>query len=126
MNIRNITKILAVCLIVAAFFVNANLAHAVDKPTINDRIETAANVYYSSSNGLFQNGALMYRPKDTEILRLFDLTKSTMILFQFGEPRNCIEIIIGSTDGIISSGCIPVTPKQQVHDLINPPKEESE
>lgn len=55
---------------------------------------------------VFRGGILLYRDEHTQELKIFDLNKSTMTFIKHGPPRNCLEMLISSNDGVIFGTCV--------------------
>lgn len=63
---------------------------------------------------IFEGGALMYRPRGTQGLAVFDLNNSTVSVQVF---EKCAKITIFSPDGEIKTRCIPnALSKQAIED----------
>lgn len=58
---------------------------------------------------IFEGGALLYRPRGTEGLAVFDLNESTVILMKY-KDYNCMKIVIVSKDGTIIGPCVKKKP----------------
>lgn len=70
--------------------------------TFSDRAEEL----YVFDN-VFMGGVMLYRPRGTQGMRVFDLSTATVLVVKFGEPYNCSKIIIKSkTDGTIFGPCV--------------------
>jgi len=89
--------------------------------TFNQKLDLAEEVWYTNSNGMFKNSIILknLKLKNKTILKMFDMTRTTMVMFKYPAPRNCLEIFIAGVDGVVRSGCIKSLPAKVVHDLIN-------
>ena len=67
------------------------------------RLADATELY--QLKGVFQDGALIYRPEGSLGIQILDLRTATIIMIKHGPPRNCMELIINTPAGNILGGC---------------------
>lgn len=80
------------------------LAALFSMPVAADSILDDATELYQLK-GVFQDGALIYRPEGDLGMQIFDLRDATIIMIKHGAPRNCMELIINTPAGNILGGC---------------------
>jgi len=64
---------------------------------------TEAKYVYTN---MFDNSVLWYRQEGTNTLSMINMDKAVISITQLGEPVNCLQLNIHTTDGTIPGPCI--------------------